>query len=74
VLVLGDARANYHDPGTEALRAIAGRAGHVFWLNPERFASWNSGDSVIREYAPHCDSVIECRNVRQLRAFIEQLI
>jgi len=25
------------------------------------------------EYAPECDTVVECRNLRQLRAFVEQL-
>jgi hypothetical protein len=28
---------------------------------------------VIGRYAPYCDTVVECRNVRQLRAFVEQL-
>jgi hypothetical protein len=27
----------------------------------------------MREYAPGCDLVVECRNLRQLRAFVEQL-
>jgi uncharacterized protein with von Willebrand factor type A (vWA) domain len=74
VLVLGDARANYHASGAEALKEVAGRAGHLFWLNPESSTAWDSGDSVMREYAPFCDSVFECRSVRQLRAFIEQLV
>jgi uncharacterized protein len=73
VLVLGDARANYHASGAEALREVARRAGHLFWLNPEPSAAWDSGDSVMREYATFCDSVFECRNARQLHAFIEQL-
>jgi uncharacterized protein len=74
VLVLGDARANYHASGAEALKELARRAGHLFWLNPEPSAAWDSGDSVMREYATFCDEVVECRNVRQLRAFIEQLV
>jgi uncharacterized protein len=74
VLVLGDARANYHASGAEALKELARRAGHLFWLNPEPSAAWDSGDSVMREYATFCDAVVECRNVRQLRAFIEQLV
>ncbi|HEX3712078.1 MAG TPA: VWA domain-containing protein [Trebonia sp.] len=74
VLVLGDGRANYHASGAATLHAIGRRAGHVYWLNPERAAAWDSGDSVISEYATCCDGVFECRNVRQLRAFIEQLL
>jgi uncharacterized protein with von Willebrand factor type A (vWA) domain len=73
VLVLGDARTNYHAPRAEQLRALSRRAGRLYWLNPEPRAAWNSGDSVIAAYAPACDRVIECRNVRQLRNFVETL-
>jgi uncharacterized protein with von Willebrand factor type A (vWA) domain len=74
VLVLGDARTNYHAPGAEALKELSRRAGHLFWLNPESYSAWDSGDSVISQYAPFCDAVFECRNIRQLRAFIEHLV
>jgi uncharacterized protein with von Willebrand factor type A (vWA) domain len=74
VLVLGDARANYHASGAEALKELSHRAGHLYWLNPEAYNAWDSGDSIISEYAPFCDAVFECRNIRQLRAFIEQLV
>jgi uncharacterized protein with von Willebrand factor type A (vWA) domain len=73
VLVLGDARTNYHEPRDDVLAKIAGRAGHLFWLNPESKTAWDSGDSVIGRYAEHCDEVVECRNLRQLRAFVERL-
>ena len=73
VLVLGDARNNYHATRAEVLAAIRRRAGHLYWLNPEPAATWDTGDSVIGEYAPHCDAVLECRTVRQLRAFVESL-
>jgi len=73
VLVFGDARGNYHSPRTEVLGRIAQRAGHVYWLNPEPRAAWDTGDSVIGQYARHCDGVFECRNVRQLEAFVERL-
>jgi hypothetical protein len=73
VLVLGDARTNDHDPKVWALAAVRRRAGAVHWLNPEPRDSWDSGDSVIGRYAAHCDTVVECRTLRQLRAFAEQL-
>jgi uncharacterized protein with von Willebrand factor type A (vWA) domain len=73
VIVLGDARTNYHNPCEAALKAVAERARHVFWLNPEPKSAWNSGDSVIARYQPYCDAVHECRNIRHLRAFVEQL-
>jgi uncharacterized protein with von Willebrand factor type A (vWA) domain len=73
VLILGDARTNYHEPGADALAAIAARAGQLHWLNPEPRSSWDGGDSVIGRYTRHCTSVVECRTVRQLRGFVESL-
>lgn len=73
VLVLGDARTNYHAPRAEALAAVRRRAGRVYWLNPEPAGAWDSGDSVLGSYARHCDAVLECRNIRQLRAFVAGL-
>jgi hypothetical protein len=73
VIVLGDARTNYHDPAEGVLKAVRQRAAHLFWLNPEPRAAWNSGDSVIASYQPFCDAVHECRNLRQLKHFVEEL-
>jgi uncharacterized protein with von Willebrand factor type A (vWA) domain len=73
VIVLGDARNNYHAPRARSLGAIAARARHVYWLNPEPASSWDDGDSVIGEYAPYCEGVFECRNLRQLKRFVEEL-
>jgi uncharacterized protein with von Willebrand factor type A (vWA) domain len=73
VIVLGDARTNYHDPAAGVMKAVRQRAGHLFWLNPEPRAAWNSGDSVIASYQPFCDAVHECRNIRQLKGFVEDL-
>jgi uncharacterized protein with von Willebrand factor type A (vWA) domain len=73
VIVLGDARTNYHDPAERIVQALGKRAARVYWLNPEPRAAWDSGDSVIGSYAAYCDGVYECRNIRQLKSFIEQL-
>jgi hypothetical protein len=32
---------------------------------------WNTGDSAIGDYAGLCDSVHECRNLRQLRDLVD---
>src|SRR3984885_325322 len=72
VIVLGDARTNYHAPAAGVLKAVRQRAAHLFWLNPEPRAAWNSGDSVIASYQPFCDAVHECRNIRQLQHFVEE--
>jgi uncharacterized protein with von Willebrand factor type A (vWA) domain len=73
VVILGDARTNYHAPREHVLTAVRKHAARLFWLNPEPTSTWGTGDSVIGTYAPHCDAVFECRNIRQLKAFVEQL-
>ncbi len=47
VLILGDARNNYHQAHAEVLADLHQRAKAVYWLNPEPTAYWNSGDSVV---------------------------
>lgn len=73
VLVLGDGRGNYHPAHPEALASLARRARRLYWLNPEPRAYWASGDSLIALYAPSCDGVVECRNLRQLERFVSEL-
>ena len=70
VLILGDARNNYHPAHAEVLEEIASRVKALYWLNPEPRSYWNSGDSILSLYAPHCDDVLECRTLRQLEDFV----
>ncbi len=73
IVVLGDARSNYHPPQVEELASVARRARHVYWLNPEPRSYWGSGDSVVGAYEPVTDGMFECRNLRQLERFVELL-
>ena len=73
VLLLGDARNNYHASQAWVVKELRARARHVYWLNPEPRAYWNSGDSIVGEYAVHCDDVVECRTLRQLEQFVGNL-
>ena len=73
VLILGDGRNNYHQAHAEILADLHYRAKAVYWLNPEPTSYWNSGDSIISQYAPYCNRVIECRTLRQLEAFVGEL-
>jgi hypothetical protein len=73
VLLLGDARNNYHASQAWVVKELQARARHVYWLNPEPRAYWNSGDSIVGEYANHCDDVVECRTLRQLERFVGEL-
>jgi hypothetical protein len=73
VLLLGDARNNYHASQAWVVKEIRQKARHVYWLNPEPRSYWNTGDSIVGEYGTHCDGVYECRNLRQLESFVEKL-
>ncbi|CAN5467807.1 MAG: VWA domain-containing protein [Acidimicrobiia bacterium] len=73
VLLLGDARNNYHSSQSWVVKEIANKARHVYWLNPEPRSYWNTGDSIVGEYGTHTDGVSECRNLRQLESFVERL-
>jgi uncharacterized protein len=73
VIILGDGRSNYHASRSEVLRAIRRRARRLYWLNPEPAHTWDTGDSIISEYGKFCDEVVECRNLRQLKEFVEAL-
>jgi uncharacterized protein with von Willebrand factor type A (vWA) domain len=73
VLVVGDARTNYSDPGLAAFEEVGRLAGRVYWLNPEPRQFWNEGDSVIGRYEPMCAQVRECRTLRQIADFVQSL-
>jgi uncharacterized protein len=74
VIITGDARSNYRPPWSHALAHVAGRARAVYWLNPEPRAQWDTTDSIMRTYAPHCDAVFEVRTLRQLGAAVQQIL
>jgi uncharacterized protein with von Willebrand factor type A (vWA) domain len=73
VLLLGDARNNYHASQAWVVKEMQHKARHVYWLNPEPRSYWNTGDSIVGDYGNHTDGVFECRNLRQLEAFVEKL-
>jgi uncharacterized protein with von Willebrand factor type A (vWA) domain len=74
LLICGDARANYRPEQADALRALRGRVRAVHWLNPEPRGGWNTADSRIGAYLPHCDTVTEVRTLRQLRDWADTLL
>ncbi len=74
VMLLGDARNNYHASQSWVVKEMRHKARHVFWLNPEPRSYWDTGDSIVSEYGIHCDGVFECRNLRQLEKFVDNLV
>jgi uncharacterized protein with von Willebrand factor type A (vWA) domain len=73
VIILGDARNNYHAAQSWIIKEAQKKAKNVFWLNPEPRSYWDTGDSIVGDYATYCDGVYECRNLRQLEGFIDKL-
>ena len=74
VMILGDARNNYHAAESWIVKEIQDKARQVFWLNPEPRSYWDTGDSIVGDYAKHCDGVFEVRNLRQLEGFVDHLV
>ncbi|NDK88352.1 VWA domain-containing protein [Gordonia desulfuricans] len=73
LLILGDARNNYHDPNVEILRDLVERVRHSYWLNPEAGRDWGTGDSAADVYGEVID-MFECRNAQQLGKVIADLL
>ena len=72
LLILGDARTNYRNPGLPTLAALVKRARHAYWLNPEPRRQWGSGDSAADDYSELVE-MVECRTAEQLTDFITRL-
>ena len=72
LLILGDARSNYGDLALPVLHELAEHARHAYWLNPERRAIWDTGDSRASEYGAIVP-MVECRNLAQLSEFVHDL-
>ncbi len=74
IMILGDARNNYHASQSWIVKEMEAKARNVFWLNPEPKSYWDTGDSIVGDYAAHCDGVFEVRNLRQLESFVDNLV
>ncbi len=72
LLILGDARSNYGQLALPTLNRLVERTKHAYWLNPERRASWDTGDSRAAEFGALLP-MLECRNLAQLAEFVHSL-
>jgi uncharacterized protein with von Willebrand factor type A (vWA) domain len=73
IMILGDARNNYHASESWIIKEMKEKARQVHWLNPEPQSYWDTGDSIVGEYAQYTDGCFEVRNLRQLEGFVENL-
>lgn len=74
VIVTGDARSNFREPGVESFAALASRSRRTYWLNPEPRADWGLDDSVAPAYRSVCDGMYEASSVRLLAGAIGELV
>src|SRR5438034_4116738 len=74
LLVLGGARNHRLPPRADLLRAIADRVQRIVWLVPEPRARWDTGDSVLRLYAPACEAVVECVDLGAMVRAVQQAL
>jgi uncharacterized protein with von Willebrand factor type A (vWA) domain len=74
IMIIGDARNNYNDPGVEALERMRDRAKGIIWLNPETEPFWDTGDSVMGDYAPYCREARVCRTLKDLEEVVGSLL
>jgi uncharacterized protein with von Willebrand factor type A (vWA) domain len=74
LIIVGDARTNYHNPCEQLLDEMRSKCRRVIWLNPEPEQFWGTGDSEMNTYKAYCHEVRPCRNLNQLIYFIEDLV
>jgi uncharacterized protein with von Willebrand factor type A (vWA) domain len=74
VIMLGDARNNDGNSEAQIWRQVYRQAKRVIWLNPETKGRWNSGDSVMSEYAPYCSRIESANSLRDLSRVLDSAL
>ena len=74
IVVLGDSRNNYFEPGTEALKQVSGKARQVIWLNPESREKWREGDAEMHNYLPYCHYADVCNSLADLERMVSRVL
>jgi uncharacterized protein len=74
LIIVGDGRSNYFNPGESALEEMREKCRRVIWLNPEPEKFWSYGDSEMGTYMAYCHEVRPCQNLNQLVNFIQELV
>ena len=74
VMILGDARSNYGDPGHLVLKEMHERAARVIWLNPEPESTWDTGDSEMKKLGAYCTHTKVCNSVKHVERVLDDLL
>ena len=74
LMVLGDARSNYGDPGHLVLKEFYERAGRLIFLNPEPETVWDTGDSEMKKLGAYCTHKQTCNSVKHVERVLDDLL
>lgn len=74
VIILGDGRNNYNDPGLDMAQDMQRKARRLLWFCPEPQNLWGTGDSDMHLYAPLASGVFKVSNLRELAAAVDQIL
>lgn len=74
VIILGDARNNYFDNGSETLKQISQKCRQVIWLNPEPRQKWQDGDAEMKAFLPHCHYADVCNSLKDLERLVGRVL
>jgi uncharacterized protein with von Willebrand factor type A (vWA) domain len=74
VIMLGDARNNQGESRSDIWQQVYRQSRRVLWLNPENKVSWDTGDSIMSEYAPYCSQVDSCQSLNDLQRILSRLL
>ena len=74
VIILGDARNNYHLSNAWVLEEMKEKAGFIMWLTPEKRSNWDMGDCCLKEYGEYVDAIEIVRNTEDLSRVVEKLV
>jgi uncharacterized protein with von Willebrand factor type A (vWA) domain len=74
LLVVGDGRGNYGDPGLAALEHVARQVGRLLWITPEPRQRWAEGDCELLRYEKHCTRVATVACLADLEGLADLLV
>lgn len=73
VVVLGDGRSNFLDPGLDVLARLAAKVRSVTWFCPEAESSWGRGDSRMLDYRALSSHTIAVGTLEELERAVSTL-
>lgn len=74
LLVIGDGRSNFGDPGLAALEDVARQVGRLLWITPEPRRRWAEGDCELLRYERHCTRIASVTCLADLEGLADLLV